>query len=83
MLSCKEISQLASDNFAHQLPLLKRMQFKMHLMMCNNCRLFVEQMRCTIETISRLTPVQPEEADIATQVAKLKAISETSQKFAD
>ncbi len=77
MLSCKDISQLASENFDKTLSPMQRMQFRMHLLMCHNCRLFVSQMALTIETIATITPLQPNDPQIHEQATKLMAISKT------
>ena len=46
MLSCKEITQLASDSLEKKkLSFRKRMELKMHLMMCGLCSRFVRSMR--------------------------------------
>lgn len=78
MLSCKEISELASDHIDHKLPFFKRMQFRMHLFMCHKCRQFVEQMQLTIDTISQIKPLPPEPSQVDDQVAKLMEISRSN-----
>lgn len=82
MLSCKDISQLASEHIDNEMPFFKRMQFRMHLMMCKNCRRFVEQFQLTIESISHLTPPKPCESETNQQVARLMEIARTPPKDA-
>ena len=80
MLSCKDITRLASEDYDKKLPFFKQLQFKMHLFMCKNCRNFVEQMNLTITTISQIKPIQPQEAEIEAQVNKLMEISKMVAK---
>ncbi|PJA32611.1 MAG: hypothetical protein CO187_03340 [Zetaproteobacteria bacterium CG_4_9_14_3_um_filter_53_7] len=36
--ACKEISRLASDSLDRKLTLWEKLQFRMHLLICSNCR---------------------------------------------
>lgn len=80
MLSCKDITQLASENIDNNMPLFKRLQFNIHLMMCKNCRQFMDQMHTTIETISRIQPIQPDKDVIDNQVNQLMHIAKSLHK---
>jgi len=40
MMTCKEISKLVSESLDRKLPLLLRMEIRLHLMMCNLCRTY-------------------------------------------
>lgn len=43
MLSCKEVTALASAYVDEELPFRRRIAMKMHLAMCRHCRRFVFQ----------------------------------------
>ena len=45
MLSCKEVTALASAYVDEDLPFRRRLALKMHLAMCGHCRRFVHQFR--------------------------------------
>ncbi len=45
MLSCKEVSRLASESLDQRLPLGKRIGVRMHLMMCRACARFLRQIK--------------------------------------
>ena len=56
MLSCKDISHLASEHIDNNLPPLMKMKVKMHLFMCHKCRIFMKQFRTTVETVHAIKP---------------------------
>lgn len=80
MLSCKDISELASEHLDHKLPIFKQLQFKMHLMMCRNCRQFIEQIKITINTVSKLKPIKTDSVEIENQVSRLVELAKASVK---
>ncbi|VAW86159.1 hypothetical protein MNBD_GAMMA18-1262 [hydrothermal vent metagenome] len=55
MLSCKELTEQAGDYLDKQLPLSKKLQLKMHLLLCLHCRCYLKQLRTTIRLI-KMTP---------------------------
>jgi predicted anti-sigma-YlaC factor YlaD len=62
MLSCKELTELATDYLEENLRWRERIRVRVHLWMCRNCRTYVDQMRKVIELLRRLPaePVSPE-----------------------
>lgn len=65
MLRCKQIAEQASDYLDHQHSWQKRMAFRLHLMMCRNCRRYIDQLRSSIESLrllkSRTQPILTEQ----------------------
>ena len=55
MLSCKELTEQAGDYLDKQLPLSKKLQLKMHLLLCHHCRRYLKQLRTTIHMV-KMTP---------------------------
>ena len=45
MLRCREISKLVSESMDRDLPFRRRLEVRMHLMMCRLCSGFARQMR--------------------------------------
>lgn len=45
MLNCKQVSELSSRSMDSRLPWGKRMQMKLHLMMCKACQQYLEQLK--------------------------------------
>lgn len=65
MLSCREITELATAYAEGALPLGDRMRFLMHLSMCRHCRRYVQQLKLTIRTVGCLPrPVDPPSAEV-------------------
>lgn len=52
MLSCKDLSQKASDYLDGELPLRTRMQIRLHTFFCDNCRRYLHQMRLAVSALA-------------------------------
>jgi hypothetical protein len=68
MLSCKDVTEKASDYLDKEMSLMQKLQFKLHLFMCHSCRRFVKQFKVTIGTVGRLEPEQVSDEAIDKQV---------------
>jgi len=60
MLSCKEITELATAYAEGALPFMDRVRFVMHLSMCAGCRRYVKQLRLTVDAVGLVTQPAPE-----------------------
>ncbi|MEQ9394709.1 peroxidase-related enzyme [Haliea sp.] len=64
MLNCREVSHKASLYLEGELPWRERVAMRMHLMMCNNCRRFVQQLSELIRAIPFMhRQASPEEVE--------------------
>jgi hypothetical protein len=54
MLKCNEVSRLAASEEINEAGLFRRMEFRLHLMMCRHCRNYVHQVGLIGETARRL-----------------------------
>ncbi len=61
MLSCREITELASDYLEGELPLGKRLFIRVHLWMCTHCQTYLAQLRKVIELLRRVPKEPPKE----------------------
>ncbi len=61
MLTCKELTELATDYLEENLPWHERLRIQAHLWMCKHCGRYVDQMRTVIGLLRRLptVPVPP------------------------
>jgi predicted anti-sigma-YlaC factor YlaD len=60
MMSCREVTELASQYVDRDLPIAKRMAIRMHVAMCAHCRRFVRQLRATLELLHTIgKPSEP------------------------
>ena len=56
MLSCRDIVEDADLLLAGELPWRRRLQVRMHLLICQGCRLYLRQMRLLIRGIPFMHP---------------------------
>ncbi len=63
MLNCKDVTKHACDYLEQHLPLHKRLQMKLHLIMCHHCRRYLRQMATTIGILKyQKKPISEEQA---------------------
>ena len=55
-LSCQELVELVTDYLEGALSMDERARFEEHLAECQNCVVYLAQMRATIELTGSLTP---------------------------
>jgi predicted anti-sigma-YlaC factor YlaD len=58
MLTCRELTELATDYLERDLPWSARLRVQVHLWMCIHCRTYVDQMRKVIALLRRLPTEQ-------------------------
>lgn len=71
MLSCKDITEQASEYLDKNMSLYHRIQYRLHLAMCHGCRRFVDQFKTTVSTVNKLEPEKVSEDVIEKQVQAL------------
>jgi len=75
MLSCKDMEKLTSQE--QKLGIIGKIQFKLHLMICKNCRCFTENMNTLNTSIKSL--IQKKTAIDDKKIKKLE--EEIKEKF--
>ncbi len=60
MLSCRELSETATDCLEGKLALRQRVAVKMHLLMCKHCRAYVDQLAKTVALLQSAQARQQE-----------------------
>lgn len=74
MLSCRELSEQADAFLDKEMPFGKRMQVRLHMMMCSGCNRFVDQMRTTRDLITTESKsVSPHDSDDQTDIDSILA----------
>ena len=58
-MSCRDVTERASDFVDGTLPWPERLQIRLHLMMCRFCRAYVRQIALIARTLHRLPPEAP------------------------
>jgi anti-sigma factor RsiW len=52
MKTCREVYEEASDLLDGQLPLLSRLEMRMHLLLCVHCRRYVRHLRLLVQCLA-------------------------------
>jgi len=60
VLSCRDVTEEANAYIDGELTLWARTKFRMHLLACNYCRAFVEQMQTVVNLTQRYGDNQPD-----------------------
>ncbi len=60
MLTCRQMSERASDIVDGQASWRERVSARLHVMMCDHCRRYFRQLRLVIATLHRMRPPHPE-----------------------
>ena len=53
MLVCRDVTELVSDYVERALPLRGRLAVRLHLLRCDACRRYIDQMRKTVRLLGR------------------------------
>lgn len=56
MLTCQRLTEIVTDYLEGRLPFFQRMQFRLHVGMCQHCREYLRQMRLTVHAAGSLPP---------------------------
>jgi predicted anti-sigma-YlaC factor YlaD len=70
MLSCKEITENANSYLDRELTFFTRMKVKMHLILCENCRRYMDQLQLTIQSLSNFRRDDTVSDDIVDKVVR-------------
>ncbi len=67
MLTCEELTELVTDYLEGRQSFVQRMRFELHLGMCRHCRVYLRQMRSTIQTLGHV-PAELISRDVCNQL---------------
>ena len=70
MLTCREVTELANGYLDGELPVLTRMQVRLHLMMCKHCPNYIDQLASTTKML-RALPRQAPSAETEQAIIRL------------
>lgn len=77
MLSCRDLSETATDYLEGNLTLRQRASVKFHLLMCKHCRAYVDQLA---KTVALLKTANDDRSDGAPPPAILEVFRKTTGK---
>lgn len=64
MLKCRDVLGLGSAYVDAGLSTSEVWSVRMHLLICPNCRAYIQKLRLTINTVEELAPLRVSESDI-------------------
>lgn len=62
MLTCREVTEMANAHLDQDLSWPERAQFRLHLVMCRNCRRYTDQLAKTVTLLRQAAPEAPDRA---------------------
>lgn len=77
MLTCKQATFYSSIKSLQKLPVVRRIQLKMHLMMCKNCHEFDHQSQIIDQTIVDFTQNEALQSEEKLSEANITTIKNT------
>ena len=81
MLSCKDITEKASEYLDQELPFFTRLKVKIHLRMCQNCDRYVKQLQITIRALGKMNkPETVTDAKVDSILNNLKEVAQSGSK---
>lgn len=78
MFRCKDIAEHASRYVDRKLSFVERVQFRVHLFICHDCRHFIAQFRLSLASLRNFKQ-RPGDDVVAKQVAALQAARDQLQ----
>ncbi len=79
MAQCKDIVEEASEYIDGDLPLRRRISLFYHLVICKCCRIYLQNIKKTINTVRTLRPKEPAIHDIKDFAERLRVESESEK----
>lgn len=61
--TCKEVHKLTSESMDRELTMVERARVQLHLLVCNACRNFTDQMNLIRKAMHRLVPDGDKDGD--------------------
>ena len=75
MLTCKDVSDVASDYMEGPTTFVQRLGLRLHLIMCVNCRRYMKQLRLASGVAKKISvPLEPSDEEIESLVQKLRQL---------
>jgi len=62
MLTCRDVTELATEYQEETLPLRRHLGMRLHILMCGACRRYLAQLRTVAAALRRLPPDGPPDA---------------------
>lgn len=73
MLKCREVSRIVATGEIEELPWMKRIEMRLHLMMCNHCREYLAQIFALGRGVRRIFGLEEDAETLARLERKILA----------
>lgn len=82
MLSCREVTEKASDYLDRTLPWGQRLGMRLHILMCQHCRRYLRQIRAVVKALGLMPAYEVPAETVSKQVEALKeALKDCDERF--
>jgi len=79
VLTCKDVSDTASNYLEGPTVFVQRFRFRLHLILCKHCRRYLTQLRLSIDVAQKISrPSEPTDEEIEALVEKLSGLTSDS-----
>ena len=76
MITCKDVSDTASDYLEGPTTFLQRFSLRLHLSMCVKCRRYMRQLKLASGVAKKISePFEPSDEEIESLIQELKALT--------
>lgn len=58
MHSCQQITELVTEYLEGSMPWRERVKFKLHVMMCKHCRVYLKQVEATVAAVGHVPELE-------------------------
>ncbi|MFT5719871.1 MAG: putative anti-sigma-YlaC factor YlaD [Motiliproteus sp.] len=76
MLKCREIVAQSSTYLELEMPFGRRLEYRMHLLMCQHCRRFIRQFSAATQMTRQLSEPAVSSAEIEAVLSKIERLDE-------
>lgn len=80
MLSCRDVTELATDYIERSLSLRARLALRLHLSLCVACRTYLDQLRKTVALLRQAAPAASDPDIAARMVTAARQAGEAGKK---
>jgi len=83
MLSCKHTVQQGSDYIENELSFWRKVEMKMHLMICVHCRRYVKQLKQTVAMLGRSHYKEPTPQEVELLKEEYQKVNDAKENSDD
>ena len=70
MLNCQEVHRIAAEDIGEPKSLMRRIELKLHLMMCGKCSRYIDQLRAIGNSVRELCAPRPGDDETVARIER-------------